>query len=66
MVTFLLFFILIVITTKFMYIMKTLKFFLPLVFFLLFFGNTYSADNFYFDADYSVFRSSSTKSILEV
>jgi len=66
MVTFLLFFILVVITIKFLFIMKTLKFFLSLVFSLLFLGNVFSAENFYFDADYSVFRSSSTKSILEV
>lgn len=46
--------------------MKTHKFFLALVFFLLHYGNSFSADDFYFDADFSVFRSSSAKSILEV
>ncbi len=66
MVTFLLFFTQVDVTIKLISIMKTHKFFLTLVFSLLFFGNTYSAENFYFDADYSVFRSSSAKSILEV
>jgi GWxTD domain-containing protein len=46
--------------------MKSQKLFITLFFFLLFLGKTYSADNFYFDADYSVFRSSQTKSIVEV
>ena len=46
--------------------MKTYKFLLAIVFCFIFLGKANSAENFYFDADYSVFRSSSAKSILEV
>lgn len=46
--------------------MKLQKLFYVAVFILLFFSNSYSAKNFYFDADYSVFRSSPAKSIVEV
>lgn len=46
--------------------MKANKFLLAVVFFLTLYGTSYSADNFYFDADYSIFRSSSAKSVVEV
>lgn len=46
--------------------MKTNKFLLTVVLSLLLLSSVRSAENFYFDADYSVFRSSSAKSILEV
>jgi len=46
--------------------MKKQKLFFVVFFILTFYGNSYSAVNFYFDADYSVFRSTSTKSIVEV
>lgn len=46
--------------------MKTYKLLFTAIFLLLFLGKSFSANNFYFDADYSVFRSSPAKSIVEV
>jgi GWxTD domain-containing protein len=46
--------------------MKLKKLFYVAFFVLLFFSNSYSAKNFYFDADYSVFKSTPAKSIVEV
>ena len=46
--------------------MKFQKLIFIALFFFLYFGKSYSADLFYFDADYSVFKSSPTKSIVEV
>lgn len=46
--------------------MKLQKLLYAAIFVLLFLGNSYSANNFYFDADYSVFRYSPAKSIVEV
>lgn len=46
--------------------MKLQKLIYAAIFVLLFLGKSYSASNFYFDADYSVFRYSPAKSIVEV
>jgi GWxTD domain-containing protein len=46
--------------------MKLQKLIFIALFFSLFLGKSYSADYFYFDADYSVFRSTPTKAVVEV
>jgi GWxTD domain-containing protein len=46
--------------------MKYQKYIFVVIIILVFVGKSFPADNFYFDADFSVFRGSQTKSIVEV